>query len=366
MKPVALDEYPVHQTPMSMARVASSDKNYYDRNYFNAMDRTGDRFLVMGLGVYPNLGVIDAFAAYRSGDRQQAVRFSDAYDAGSLRTAVGGYRIEVVEPLQRLRVVCEHDRLSFDLAWDAAFPAVLEEHHTLYHGPRQILDATRFAQLGSWSGTISIDGQDLAVDPQLWMGSRDRSWGIRPVGDPDPGGRLDDEQLQGHWWTYIPLRFDDFALVVIAQEDPDGYRTLNHATRVYPDGRIEQLGWPRIEVAYKSGTREPASARLHLSTPAGEPLLVEVETLGSVPLTVGCGYGGDPDWQHGQWAGRGFSSHAEYDMADPAIRGRLPYSTVDHVARATCGGRVGYGMFEHANMGRHDPSGFTGWMDMAD
>ena len=58
--PIPLDEYPVHQTPLPMDRVASSDRNFYDRSYFNAHDRTGEIFLVTGLGVYPNLGVIDA------------------------------------------------------------------------------------------------------------------------------------------------------------------------------------------------------------------------------------------------------------------------------------------------------------------
>lgn len=365
MKPAPLDELPVHQSPLSMARVASTDKNFYDRYYFNAHDRTGERFLVMGFGVYPNLGVVDAFATVRSGDRQWAVRFSDAHRAGELRTEVGGFRIEVIEPLQKLRVVCEHETLSFDLTWEGSFEAALEERHILDAGPRSILDATRFAQLGSWSGTLAFNGEELAVDPAVWMGSRDRSWGIRPVGDADPAGRLADEPTDGHWWTYVPLRFDDYALLVIMQESPDGHRTLSHATRTFKDGRIEQLGWPRVEIDYRSGTRYPESARIHLTRPDGTPLLVEVETLTSVSLTVGAGYGGDPEWQHGQWKGRDWSDSSEYDLNDPAIVGRYPYSTVDHVARATCGDDVGYGMFEHAVMGRHDPSGFEGWLDMA-
>ncbi len=71
--PIPLDEYPVHQTPLPMDRVASSDRNFYDRCYFNAHDRSGDVFLVTGLGVYPNLGVIDAYATARCGDRQWSV-----------------------------------------------------------------------------------------------------------------------------------------------------------------------------------------------------------------------------------------------------------------------------------------------------
>ncbi|MBV9292777.1 MAG: hypothetical protein JO222_10035, partial [Frankiales bacterium] len=65
--PVPLAEYPIHQVPLSLGYVASGDRNVYDRCYFNAHDRSGDIFLVTGLGYYPNLGVKDAYAAVRRG-----------------------------------------------------------------------------------------------------------------------------------------------------------------------------------------------------------------------------------------------------------------------------------------------------------
>jgi hypothetical protein len=365
MKPVELDEYPIHQAPLSMARVVTSDKNFYDRCYLNAHDRTGDIFFIAGLGHYPNLGVKDAFATVRRGDRQWALRLSDALDSRTTEQAVGPFRIEVVEPLRRLRLVCEADPIGFDLTWDASFPAILEQPHLLLAGNKPTLDAERFAQLGSWTGTLHVDGDEIEVDPDTWLGARDRSWGIRPSGDADPPGRSDERPLEGFWWLYVPLRFDDFALVVIIQEEPDGYRSLNDARRVFADGRIEQLGWPRVEIDYRSDGRHPERARLHLTTPAGEPLLVEVETLSFIPLHVGTGYGGDPEWSHGQWKGHAWSSASGYDLTDPEIVARIPWGISDHVARATCAGQTGWGMFEHAAMGRHDPSGFADWSSVA-
>jgi hypothetical protein len=35
------------------------------------------------------------------------------------------------------------------------------------------------------------------------------------------------------------------------------------------------------------------------------------------------------------------------------------------VARATCDGATGWGLFEHASLGRHDPSGFADWSSVA-
>jgi hypothetical protein len=365
VRPAPLDEYPIHQAPLSMARVASSDRNFYDRCYFNAHGRTGEQFLITGLGVYPNLGVIDAFALVRTGDTQHSVRFSDALGDRSLDAQVGKYRVEVLEPLERIRLICDsaEDGIAFDLQWQGSFPALLEEPHELLTGNRVTLGAQRFAQLGSWQGTLHVDGRDIAVED--WVGSRDRSWGIRPSGEAAPPGRAGEEPIDGFWWLYVPVRFDEFALIVIIQESPDGYRTLNDARRVFADGRVEQLGWPRVELDYTSGTRIPERARINLTTPKGDSLLVEVESLLGVPLHIGGGYGPDPDWTHGQWMGRDWSRADHYDLTDPAIAGRVPWGVIDHVGRATCDGQVGWGLFEHASLGRHDPTGFADWMSTA-
>src|SRR3954453_11745579 len=367
--PVPLDEYPIHQTPLSMRYVGTSDRNFYDRCYFNAHDRSGDIFLITGMGYYQNLGVTDAYATVRRGDRQWAVRISDAYgDDTRLNQSVGPYRIEVLEPLHRVRVICDADEqgIGFDLTWEGSFDAVDEGRHYIRQGgPRTILNTSRFAQLGSWSGEIRVDGDRIDVQPDVWLGSRDRSWGIRPLGDPEPPGRLAEEGTEGFWWLYVPVRFDDFAIVIIVQEGPDGYRTLNDATRIWRDGRIEQLGWPRVELSYRSGTRHPESARIHLTEPSGKALTLEVETLLGVALHVGAGYGGDPEWAHGQWKGRNWIEGKVFDLTDPAIIGRLPFGVTDHVARATLDGNEGWGLFEHATVGRHDPTGFTDFMSVA-
>src|SRR3954462_1719932 len=105
--PVPLDEYPIHQTPLSLAYVGSSDRNFYDRCYFNAHDRSGEILFVTGLGYYPNLGVKDAYAAVRRGSKQGVVRCSDAIDDDRLAPTVGPYRIEVIDPLHKVRIVCD-------------------------------------------------------------------------------------------------------------------------------------------------------------------------------------------------------------------------------------------------------------------
>jgi len=38
---------------------------------------------------------------------------------------------------------------------------------------------------------------------------------------------------------------------------------------------------------------------------------------------------------------------------------------IDHLARARLGTEQGWGMFEHASMGRHDPSAMADWSSVA-
>lgn len=368
--PVPLDEYPIHQAPLSIAHMDTSDRNGYDRCYWNAHDRTGDIFLVTGLGLYPNLGVIDAFAAVRTGDRQFSIRTSDALGDDRMKQEVGPYRIEVIEPLHKLRLICDADDhgVGFDITWEGSFPALDEARHVWRRNGRITLDAQRFAQLGTWTGELRVDGVTHAVTPDTWVGSRDRSWGIRPVGEAEPAGRAGDEPLEGFWWTYVPMRFEDFALVVIIQEEADGTRIMNDVRRVFPaaSGRPpEQLGWPEVDIHYVPGTRIPTGATLSLQARGRKEMVLEVESKGYVALNLGTGYGGDAAWTHGEWRGRDFLEGQQYDMTDPAVMGGLAFGLIDHVGRATFDGQEGWGLFEHGCFGRHDPSGFTDFMSVA-
>ncbi|UDY24337.1 hypothetical protein [Nocardioides sp. Kera G14] len=369
-----LDEFPIHQLPQPMAWAGSSDRNFYDRCYWNAFDRSGDVMLISSLGFYPNLGTKDAFMLVRRGDVQTAVHLSDAADpngADRMAQQVGGYRIEVIEPLRKLRLVLEEtEGMAMDLTWEGSGPVIQELPHVMRQGTGTTLNAQRFAQLGSWEGTIVVDGDEIAVTPDQWMGSRDRSWGIRPVGEAVPAGRPADPEWQGMWWLYVPIRFDDFNVCLIIQETPDGFRTVNDCTRVFRDGRVEQLGWPHVAIHYTPGTRVPTGATITATTPDGKPFVLEVESLLGVPLHLGGGYGGDSDWAHGVWNGPGFTERRTYDVTSDEHKGKVTFGVIDHVGRATATGTgadgiEGWGLFEHGALGRHDPSGFKDWFDLA-
>ena len=62
-----MDEYLAHQTTDTFDYVFTSDRNFYDRYYFNCHPSSDELFLVAGLGQYPNLGVTDAFVSISHG-----------------------------------------------------------------------------------------------------------------------------------------------------------------------------------------------------------------------------------------------------------------------------------------------------------
>src|SRR5262245_62970763 len=123
------DDYPIHQTADVVRHVAPSDRNFYDRYYFNLHASSDELFVVMGMGQYPNLGVQDAFAVARRGSRHLVVRASRAL--GDRRdTSVGPLRIEVLEPLRRLRFTLdgtEHG-IAFDRVWQGVVAASQVPH----------------------------------------------------------------------------------------------------------------------------------------------------------------------------------------------------------------------------------------------
>jgi hypothetical protein len=361
-----LDDYPVHQIAQPVRRVGTSDRNFYDRYYFNAHPCSDDLFLITGMGMYPNLGVADAFVCVLHENQHRVVRASRELGNDRMDTSVGPFRVEVIEGLKRLRVVLEPNEwdLAFDLTWDGAVPAHLEPNHVMRSFERITFDSCRLAQTGCWTGAIELPGgKHVAVTPDHWWGSRDRSWGVRPVGEPEPPGIGVSAPFSTFYWNYAPMQFEDFAVFYICQETRDGTRVLQEAVRAWPDGGTEDLGRPEHQLTFVPGTRDVERALLTLGD-----LSVTVEPLLPCHLGIGTGYGFDDDWRHGMYQGPLKVQGVTYDLDKPEDKARM-MGIVDSVARfeLTEGDKthVGYGLWEYFVIGPHDKYGFTDLLDGA-
>jgi hypothetical protein len=348
-----LDDLPIHQVPLPVRQPGTSDRNFYDRYYFNCHPCSDELFLILGMGQYPNLGVTDAFALVVRDGQHRVVRASRELGLDRLDTTVGPFGIEVIEGLRTLRCTLapnEHG-MAYDLTWHGFVPAFQEPRHVDHDvAGRAFLDACRLAQLGSWTGWLELDGERIDVTPDHWWGSRDRSWGIRPVGEPEPPGITAAKAGGGFRWLYAPMRFADHALVLICQERDDGSRVLEEAVRLWPDGRVDHLGRPEHELTWGPDgpglTGMVERATLHLGA-----VTVDVEPVLPVHLGVGTGYGFDADgWKHGAYQGELVVQGRSWDLRAEATRGAM-FGIVDAVARCTIVsgegvGEEGWGLLE--------------------
>ena len=130
-----------------MRQVGTSDRNFYDRHYFNVHACRDDFFVIMGMGQYPNLGTQDAFVSLRQGRRQTTLRSSRALgDRGDM--ACGPMRIEVLEGLKRIRIVIDPNDsgIEADLVFDGTHQPQLEPRQVQRRNGRVIHDVMRYAR----------------------------------------------------------------------------------------------------------------------------------------------------------------------------------------------------------------------------
>ena len=361
-----MDEYLAHQTSDTFDYVFTSDRNFYDRYYFNMHNSSDDFFMVAGMGQYPNLGVTDAFVAISHGSNQYVIRASRALGHDRLDTKVGPFTIEVIEGLRSLRIQCDENEwgLSFDVRFDGSVPALEEPKTFIRNRARVMMDVSRYAQVGNYSGTVEVAGQRYEVTPDVWKGARDRSWGVRPVGEREaPGIGIEDlvQGKHGFYHNWIPLQLDRGMFKVMYDADYAGNPTVEEASFVPAfgmPGEIQKFGTPEIEIEYISGTREMKSARTILRSEGGEDISITSLPRRTVYLAGGTGYLPSEDWGHGFYKGPSVVEGLTFDMSTQQKRSQYAVLNETLCRFELDTGEVSYGMHENMCIGIYRPHGF--------
>ncbi len=359
------DDYPVHQTPEPVAHPGTGDRNFYDRYFFNGYSRAGDLFFAAALGVYPNRRVMDAAFSVVCDGQQHVVRASRLAPADRRETRVGPIFVEVLEPLRALHLrVSDNDfGLSADLAFYARTGAIEEPRFTYRPEGRLLMDVTRLTQFGFWEGYIRVGDREISVSPDRTPGTRDRSWGVRPVGEPEGGAPGMPPQF---FWLWAPIHLDDRCTHFAVNEDAEGRRW--HASgSVAPAGRLDERAPEAMaavdhRVRWRPGTRRASAAEITLTPHGRSPLVVALEPILTFQMR-GLGYL-DPEWGHGQWKGSEVVDGVTWTLADldPMDPRHLH---VQQLCRARLGAEEGLGVLEQLVIGPHAPSGFTSILDPA-
>ena len=369
------DDYPIHQTPEPIAHPASSDRNVYDRYWFNGYAEDGEFYFGVGMGLYPQRGILDCgFSIVRGGEQHSFFGSRRAPDEPS-ETVVGPFRLEVVEPMLKTRVVLEKNEsgVECELLFTARTACVEERRQTRHAGMRVNMDATRFAQFGRWQGEVRYARQTVRVDASRVYGTKDRSWGIRPVGEPETGGAPAHTPPQ-FFFLWAPLHWRDRCTHFGVFENERGIKWHWDGALVPAyaspdqipgalDRGIESMDAVEHRLVYESGTRRARAAEISLLRPSGERLEIQLEPLICFRMK-GIGYS-HPEWAHGLWKGELAIAGESWKTDD--LNPLAPENQhIQQVMRARMGSEEGIGVLEQICFGPHSNYGFKSILDGAE
>ena len=372
-----LDEFLCHQIVSSFDEVYTTDQQWYDRLWLTAHDNSGKILIDVGFGKYINRNVMDAHGGVTMEDRTQyTVRASRELWPDLDSVEVGPLRYEVLEPLRKIHVCLKENDygISFEMEFEGQMVPWDEEpsHHRL--PGIMTVHSRRYYQFGHVNGKVTVEGKAYEINKDTWWGQRDRSWGIRPIGVPRPGGwwsRADagvpESGLQpwphipGLFFHYLFVQFKDYGLVFTFSEAPDGTPAGAHGGMVYRFGD-NRFPVPVTDVQHKfeflPGSRRVKSIELIVTTADGTKRDILVKPLNVFYARTGGYLDGYKGWVQGKWRGPFAIDGERLDLADPKVRDELQGAVDDTMCEFRCGDDVGYGILEPFVIGELPKYGF--------
>lgn len=369
------DDYPIHQTAEPVMHTASSDRCFYDRYWYNGHARDGSFYFGVALCRYANLGILDCSFSLALDGHQYAFHGSRRAPHEPADTTVGPFALQILEPMGRHRLLISANEtgIECDLVFTPRTACIEEGRQTLRNERHIVMDATRLDQFGFWSGWIRYAGRTLQVDGQTTFGLKDRSWGIRPVGDPYTGG-APLANFQAVHFCWLPIHWEDECSLAGWFEDASGHQwhtdqaflphypsveaipgTVDPAARVW-QGKVEH------RLTMQAGTRRASAATVTMRDRNGDSLQVVLEPV-LLHRMKGLGYQ-HPQWGHGKWHGElviAGESWKDSDL-DPLA---LENIHIQQVVRVSSGNRTGHGVLEQMHIGPSTSFGFADWFDGA-
>ena len=370
------DDYLIHQVPLPINQTGIVNRNAYDRYWFNGLDKSGAFLFEIGFGRYPNRFVQDGHFSISVDGVQHSFHASRRIADNPIDSSAGPLRIEVVKPMRIVRVVIEPNDTDVEchLTFHAKAPPIQEPKNVMYDGNRLIMDAQRFTQYGTWEGFFSIRGRRFDVERSQVLGTRDKSWGMRPVGEYEEGAPSRLTTDPAVYWIWSPIHFEGFCTHFLTREMPDGHPQELSASIVktfgddeeVPDTVLEAdqetMASARHEIRWLSGTRWPKNAELHFESRDGTKYDIELEPALRFHM-MGIGYQ-HPEWGHAVWRDELDTGYESWKLGE-VEPDEFCTIHVHNIVRAKMGGRHGIGILETLVFGRHLPSGFQDLFDGA-
>lgn len=371
-----LDELLNHQIVDTHATVVTSEQSWTEKIWSAMVRKDGTMGIDFGLGRYHNRGVMDGWAAVSRGNEQWTVRANRELRDDPTITEVGPLRYEIIEPLRKVRYVCEKNDaqpIAYDVTFTAEMPPFFENRHKQRErdGFRVGSDVVRYHQIGVPEGWVEIEGERIEIRPEEWTEYRDHSWGTRlDVGahnaDVKPTSDFGDVKFGEGEFVLV---WSPFMLV-----QPNGEKYAFHfyfmskQGRIFyssgylnrPDGTQERVARVTPELRYDDRTRRLLGGKVHFDMLQGGTRTVEVEVMGTSGVHLGPGlYLGFDGRKHGSWHGPLTLEGEKFDDTMDRTTLERIRQLRDCPIRVTEGDAVGYGIMETIIHGEHPDLGLT-------
>ena len=252
--------------------------------------------------------------------------------------------------------------ITADLHFTASSLPYEEPPFHVSTGNRTTMHYTRLTQLGSWNGYIEIDGQRTEIHHDV-VGSRDRSWGIRGIGERVQMGAPVVSAPQ-FYWLWAPVCFDTFGTMFDVNEFSSGERWHESGALLTGPDTIQHAHGLTYDFEWEPGTRRAQRFTLNYEFASSSATLVFEPILHFQMFGLGYLH---PEWSHGTWKGELVvdSDRFSLPVSDPTAMHHLHVQTLSRVAFTSSSGErhEGIGVLETLVLGAHQPSGFSGVAD---
>jgi hypothetical protein len=311
---LGLDEYPFHQTTDTFAAVTGSDPSWNDGHYVCGADQAGTVAFTSNVRLYANNDVLDGFVCLRHDRRQYNVRVSRRLRPAMERLGAGPLRLEIVEPLETVRLVLDENAIGI------ALDVTCHTANSPYMGPievrrvdgRLLSERATYEITGACEGWVEVDGERITLDRTTASFFRDHSWGYQPPrgrptahGAPQPSKRAPGVR---QWVLFHTPGHGGFFF-----EDPSGRAAAGRGAILAGD-RVVPVVDIATELEFRDGGRRLSRGTFRLTDVESVVREYEFEDLGWV-YCQGGGYFGGFDDGLGQGVFRG-DEHIEGEVWD--------------------------------------------------
>ena len=96
------DDYPIHQAIAPIAIPSTTDRNFYDRYWFNGLDPNSGYIFEIGIGIYPNRHIMDAHFSMSYNGKQFSYHASQRLNPNRTPIKIGPMTLNIDEPMKEL------------------------------------------------------------------------------------------------------------------------------------------------------------------------------------------------------------------------------------------------------------------------